>query len=200
MYDYRPTIRDPRNSERMTRSLSRELEFYAEMCAERVMRHDLKGSPCFIDHMNVDERAGLLLCFAFVIAKRADQLSSPVCVTNDERQQLRNLLKDGNAAALDGEIHVVRASVFAYSGQSSLSLGKMRTECAPNVPLPGRPFHRALSKAVREHASQRRGAPARVGSGWSTGGHPLALSMDAPVGRGKSHASNHRSGPERSAE
>ncbi|KAK3242584.1 hypothetical protein CYMTET_47743 [Cymbomonas tetramitiformis] len=115
MYDHRPTIRDPRNSERMTRSLSRELEFYAEMCAERVMRHDLKGRPCFIDHMNVDERAGLLLCFASVIAKRADQLSSPVCVTNDERQQLRNLLKDGNAAALDGEIHVVRASVFAYS-------------------------------------------------------------------------------------
>lgn len=123
LYESRRSIGDPRAHARMTRTLSRELEFYAELCEDRAQRARTAGRPCFLDHWDADERAALLMCFALILARRSEQLSSPVRPASLERCKLGDLLQLGAAAALDGETHVVRASVFAYADRL-IALGR----------------------------------------------------------------------------
>ncbi|KAK3253738.1 hypothetical protein CYMTET_37073 [Cymbomonas tetramitiformis] len=124
MYESRRGIGDPRTHTRMSRSLSRELEFYAELCKDRALCVRLAGRPCFLDHWDADERAALLVCFALNLTRRSEQLSSSALrPASVETHKLSEILEQGGAAALDGETHVVRASVFAYA-DGLLALGR----------------------------------------------------------------------------
>ena len=116
MYEHRRSVKDPQTHSRMARTLSRELEFYAELCRNSArMPVQTTWRPWFYDHRDADEQASLLMCFAIILTRRAEQLSTPVRPASVRTCQLNLIVEQGAAAALDGETHVVRASVSAYA-------------------------------------------------------------------------------------